>query len=144
MACVIPENFDGNKFRAKYGFILFYISGNELYCPSLPELTTEDLLDCCATLEDIYWDKKEIAREAALSHIREMYDEAGLVQLLDWKFSLSDGVAKTKVLEVQAWTTYVWGRYATYRTQIYNGESPTIDYSDLICPHSFFDIVGAL
>lgn len=47
----IPINFDGAKFAAKYDldpFKDFYDSKGELICPSLPDLTDDDLLDCLA------------------------------------------------------------------------------------------------
>jgi len=47
---IIPANFDGQKFASKYNldpFTDFYSDGNgNLICPSLPNLTDADLLDC--------------------------------------------------------------------------------------------------
>ena len=46
----LPDNFDGAKFAQKYNlnpFTDFYSDGNgNLICPSLPDLTDADLLDC--------------------------------------------------------------------------------------------------
>lgn len=47
----IPNNFDGVKLREKYNLTEhdFYAVGDELICPSLPDLTDADLLDCIAS-----------------------------------------------------------------------------------------------
>lgn len=46
----IPYNFDGSKFAKKYNLSTFefYSDGVNLICPSLDNLTSEDLVDCIA------------------------------------------------------------------------------------------------
>jgi hypothetical protein len=45
MTTLIPPNFDGTKFIERYGDIDFRVIGDELICPSLPNLTTADIAD---------------------------------------------------------------------------------------------------
>lgn len=48
----IPIDFDGEKFAEKYALDPindFWSDGEFLHCPSLPDLTDDDLLDCLVT-----------------------------------------------------------------------------------------------
>lgn len=68
----IPPNFDGAKFAAKYNLSVFdfHIEGDQLVCPSLPNLTGADLLDCIvdtARLARIQARKTNAKGEAALA-----------------------------------------------------------------------------
>lgn len=49
----IPADFDGAKFTDKFDLDIhdFHIDGDQLSCPSLPNLTEADLLDCVVDLE---------------------------------------------------------------------------------------------
>lgn len=54
----IPVNFDGEKIRIKYNFPpsergLFWVEAGDLICPSLPNLTDADLLDCIVDVNAI-------------------------------------------------------------------------------------------
>ena len=44
----IPYDFDGSAFETKYNLTRFdfMVDGDQLVCPSLPNLTDADLLDC--------------------------------------------------------------------------------------------------
>lgn len=47
----IPQNFDGGKFARKYNLDVTdfrVLATGEILCPSLPNLTASDLLDCVA------------------------------------------------------------------------------------------------
>lgn len=48
MPITLPLNFDGQKFATKYSLsqVDFRVEDGMLICPSLPELTGNDLLDC--------------------------------------------------------------------------------------------------
>jgi hypothetical protein len=48
MGVQIPLNFDGQKFMKKFGvdYHSFYVNEDGLFCPSLPDLTEEDIADC--------------------------------------------------------------------------------------------------
>jgi len=47
----IPKNFDGAKFAKKFDLDIddFFAEYGYLRCPSLPDLTADDLLDCLVT-----------------------------------------------------------------------------------------------
>jgi hypothetical protein len=47
----IPFNFDGDKFIAKFGDVEFHVDGDQLVCPSQPNLTEADLADCVVDME---------------------------------------------------------------------------------------------
>lgn len=51
----IPANFHGGKFMTKYSLSQsdFQVRDNELICPSLPDLTESDLVDCVVTPEEL-------------------------------------------------------------------------------------------
>ena len=62
MPVTIPENFNGGIFAQKFGFSSdpemqsgqFWLSpddATQLVCPSLPDLTEEDIADCVTDLE---------------------------------------------------------------------------------------------
>jgi len=56
---VIPNNFDGAFFMSKFakGQFDFRVDGDQLICPSLPNLTDEDIADCVVDM--IAYGKKE-------------------------------------------------------------------------------------
>lgn len=48
----MPNNFDGEKFKNKYSLQDkdFWANNGTLFCPTLPNLTDADLLDCVVDL----------------------------------------------------------------------------------------------
>lgn len=70
---IMPPNFDGAKFLAQHPELNsddFWAVGNTLYCPSLPNLTDADLLNCVLTPEEL----AEMADlEQAIEQLKSQY-----------------------------------------------------------------------
>jgi len=84
----IPMNFDGAKFAAKYSLDSlrdFRVEDGALICPSLPDLTDADLLDCVV----------DFARIARISG--------------------REAVAKTTAKNIPNWATWTQEQWATWR-----------------------------
>lgn len=69
----IPENFDGTRFQEKFDKTIddFRIFKGELVCPSLPDLTDQDISDCIVDINDFNLKNEEFS--SAKLEIVEQY-----------------------------------------------------------------------
>lgn len=73
----VPSNFDGLKFAKKYSLDPvkgFYIDNKgDFYCPSLPNITEADLLDCVSDPPKPIMDLK--------AEIKKLQDEIAAIKI---------------------------------------------------------------
>jgi hypothetical protein len=137
----IPENFDGDLFRAIYGYTP--CSSEEGYLDVDESIT--DLSDCCTPIAEIRQALVDAAHDKAVAYVSQFADSMGLNKLnkLYAKASTSQDV-KDKIDAIEAWSDNVMGKYLfVYKPAILSGSTPTIDYSDCgEAPYTFTEIVA--